>query len=278
MQSQSRYRQEKKYPRSRIGSIVRRFFAENMVQTSAALAFTTLMALVPLVAVILSVAEAIPFLDLLISRLDLLVRDALLPSGVAGTVAGNIGRFSHKAQGLTVAGIAVLGITALLLLNTIERTFNHLWQVKPRPLLRRLKLYAFVMAIWPFVLGAIAGAISFAVTVSLGFVDESLEFRKYVFKGVSILLLGMFFTFLYYAVPNANVPRRAALTGGLFATLAFSGMQKIFELYLVKSALIKSVYGAFAAFPVFLVWLHLSWVVVLLGGLIAATLSRPVQR
>ncbi len=249
-----------------------------MLQTSAALAFTTLMALVPLVAVVLSVAEAVPFLDVLIARLDLLVRDALLPSGVARTVAGNIGRFSHKAQGLTVAGIAVLGITALLLLNTIERTFNHLWQVKPRPLLRRLKLYAFVVAIWPFVLGAIAGAISFAVTVSLGFVDESLEFRKFVFKGVSILLLGIFFTFLYYAVPNANVPRHAALMGGVFATLAFSGMQKIFELYLVKSALIKSVYGAFAAFPVFLVWLHLSWVVVLIGGLIAATLSRPAQR
>jgi membrane protein len=249
-----------------------------MVQTSAALAFTTLMALVPLVAVILSVAEAVPFLDVLIGRLDLVVRDALLPTGVAGTVAGSIGRFSHKAQGLTMAGIAVLSVTALLLLNTIERTFNHLWQVKPRPLLRRLKLYAFVMAVWPFVLGAIAGAMSFAVTVSLGFVDESASVRKIMFKGLSILLLGLFFTFLFYAVPNANVPRRAALTGGLFATVAFSLMQKIFELYLVKSALIKSVYGAFAAFPVFLVWLHLSWVVVLLGGLIAATLSRPAQR
>ena len=258
--------------------MVRRFRTENMVQTCAALAFTTLMALVPLVAVVLSVAETIPYLDLLILKLDVLVQGAMLPNGVAGTVANNVGRFSHKAQGLTLAGIALLSITAFLLLHTIEQTFNHLWQVKPRPLLRRLKLYAFVMAVWPFVLGAIAGTMSFAVSFSLGFVDESLALRKFMFKGLSILLLGMFLTFLYYAVPNAEVPKRAALTGGVFAALSFAGMQKVFELYLVQSAVIKSIYGAFAAFPVFLVWLHLSWVVVLVGGLIAASLSRPAPR
>ena len=105
--------------------------------TSAALAFTTLMALVPLVTLVLSVAGAVPYLDLLISRLDLLVRDSLLPTGAAGMIAGNIGRFSHKAQQLTLAGIAVLSVTAFLLMNTIERAFNHLWQVKPRPMLTR---------------------------------------------------------------------------------------------------------------------------------------------
>jgi membrane protein len=276
MQTHSRYRKEKPRP-SRLGNIIRRFRTENMMQTSAALAFTTLMALVPLVAVVLSVASAVPYLDLLILRLDLLIQGALLPSGAAGAIAGSIGRFSHKAQALTVPSIAALSVTAFLLLNTIERAFNHLWQVKPRSILLRLKLYGFVMIIWPFVLGAVAGAMSFAVTVSLGFVDEPEWMRKVMFKGLSILLLGMFFTFLYYAVPNAQVPRRAALMGGIFATAAFSGMQKIFELYLVKSALIKSIYGAFAAFPVFLIWLHLSWVLVLLGGLIAVTMSRPAR-
>ena len=276
MQTHSRYRKEKP-AHSRLVYIVRRFRSENMMQTSSALAFTTLMALVPLVAVVLSLAGTVSFLEMLIARLDLLVQDALLPGGAAGTIAGSIGRFSHKAQGLTVAGIAVLSVTAMMLLHTIERTFNHLWQVKPRPLLVRLKLYAFVMAIWPFVLGAIAGAMSFAITVSLGFVDEPEWIRKFLLKALSVLLLWMFFTYLYYAVPNAPVPKKAALTGGLFATLAFSGMQRIFELYLVKSALLKSIYGAFAAFPVFLIWLHLSWVVVLIGGLIAATLSRPVR-
>lgn len=261
-----------------VAGIFHRFYSENMMQTSAALAFTTLMALVPLVTVVLSVAHAIPYLDVVVARLDLMVREALLPAGAAGTIVGNIGRFSQKAQNLTLAGIGVLSVTAFLLMNTIERAFNHLWQVKPRPVLARLRLYAFVMAVWPFVLGAVAGAMSFAITTSLGLFDEPMWFRRYALKVLATVLLGLFFSFLYYAVPNAEVSRRAALLGGGFAALAFAGMQKVFELFLVSSAMLKSIYGAFAAFPVFLVWLHLSWVVVLIGGLLAASVSRPARR
>jgi membrane protein len=249
-----------------------------MMQTSAALAFTTLMALVPLVAVVLSVADAVPYLDLLVARLELLIRENLLPHGAAGAIAGNIGKFSHQAQKLTLAGIAILSVTAFMLLHTIERAFNHLWNVQPRPWLKRLRLYAFVMAVWPFILGAVAGVMSFAVTTSLGLFDEPAWIRRVALKAVAVILLGLFFSFLYYAVPNAQVSRRAALTGGLFATLAFSIMQKVFEIFLASSAILKSIYGAFAAFPVFLVWLHLSWAVVLFGGLIAASINRPATR
>jgi membrane protein len=276
--------QKRPRPRQAVGrsagpfGIVRRFFSENMMQTSSALAFTTLMALVPLVAVVLAVAGAIPFFDLLVNRLDLLVREALLPSGAAGTIAGSIGKFSHKAQQLTWAGIALLSVTAFLLMNTIERAFNHLWLVKPRPILARFRLYIFVMMIWPFALGAVAGVMSFAVTASLGWFDEPLWFRRLALKVLAMLLLGLFFSFLYYAVPNADVSKRSAMIGGLFATVAFSLMQKVFEMFLVSSATLKSIYGAFAVFPVFLVWLHLSWAVVLFGGLIVATMSRPARR
>lgn len=277
MQKRPRSRQSVGHSAGPLG-IVRRFFSENMMQTSSALAFTTLMALVPLVAVVLAVAGAVPFLDLLVNRLDLLIREALLPSGAAGAIAGNIGKFSHKAQQLTWAGIALLSVTAFLLMNTIERAFNHLWLVKPRPILARFRLYAFVMMVWPFVLGAVAGVMSFAVTTSLGWFDEPLWFRRLALKVLAMLLLGLFFSFLYYAVPNAEVSKRAAVTGGVFAALAFSLMQKVFEMFLVSSATLKSIYGAFAAFPVFLVWLHLSWAVVLFGGLIVATMSRPARR
>jgi len=278
MKNRSRYRRDRA-PRVRgLAGIISRFRSENMMQTSSALAFTTLMALVPLVTVVLSVASAIPYFDLLIGRLELVLREVLLPTGTAGTIASNISRFSHKAQQLTLVGIAVLSVTAFLLMNTIERTFNHLWHVQPRPILARLRLYAFAMAVWPFVLGAVAAAISFAVSTSLGFFDEPLWIRRVLLKAVSLFLLGLFFSFLYYAVPNASVSRRAALIGGLFSTLAFAAMQKVFELFLVGSAMLKSIYGAFAAFPVFLVWLHMSWAIVLLGGLIAATVNRPSGR
>ncbi len=266
-------------PRSRrsrpsgVVAVFHRFRSENMMQTSAALAFTTLMALVPLVTLVLSVADAIPFFDLLAARLDLMFRETLLPPGAASTIAGSIGRFSQQARQLTVPGIAVLSITAFMLMHTIERAFNHLWQVHPRPWLARLRLYLFAMIVWPFILGAVAGVVSFAVSASLGLFGEPLWIRRLALKAAAMLLLGLFFSFLYYAVPNAPVSRRAALLGGFFATLAFSAMQRVFESFLVGSAMLKSVYGAFAAFPLFLVWLNLSWAVVLFGGLIVAWIS-----
>ena len=276
MQTHSRYRRSPPKP-GVPRTIFRRFRTENMMQTSSALAFTTLMALVPLVTLILSVADAVPYLNLLLTRLEVLIQGSLLPSGAAGTISGSISRFSHRAQQLTVAGIAFLSVTAFILMHTIERAFNHVWQVKPRPFLARLKLYLFAIVVWPFVLAAVAAAVSFAVTTSLGFIEDVEWVRRASLKAISVTVLGMFFSFLYHAVPNAPVSWRGALLGGLFASLAFAIMQKLFEWYLASSAILKSVYGAFAAFPVFLVWLHLSWAVVLFGGLIAATTARPTR-
>ena len=90
--------------------------------------------------------------------------------------------------------------------------------------------------------------------------------------------LGLFFAFLYYAVPNVKVGKKSACLGGLFATLAFALLQRGFEWYLVNFAGFKSIYGTFAAVPIFLVWLQLSWALVLLGGLVAASYFRQTQR
>lgn len=238
------------------------------------MAFATLLAVVPLVTLVLSVAGLIPQLEPLLGRLDDLMRQTILPSSAAGTIAGNIGKFSHKAQQLTVAGLALLTATAFFLMNTIERAFNHLWQVEPRPIWARVRLYAFVMTIWPFLLAAVAAAISYAVTGALGWFNEAEWVSRLAVKGVSLLLIGGFVAFLYYAVPNARVPAAAALLGGAFVTAGFAALQKLFELYLVRSVVLKSVYGTFAIFPLFLVWLQLCWAVVLFGGLLAASTFR----
>ena len=265
-----------RFASSPIPTIIRRFFAEKMLETSAALAFTTLLALVPLFTIVMSMSSTLPFVDILIKRLDALLVESLLPSGSAGVIVAHIGKFTDKARSLAAPGIAMLAVTAILLLHTIEQTFNHLWLVKPRPYLQRLRLYAFVIIVFPILLGAIALVSTHAITVSLGFIgDTGWDYRP-IYKGLSTTLLGLFFSFLYYAVPNFRVRKLAALTGGLFAALMFSLMQKGFEIYLANTGSYKSIYGAFSAVPIFLLWLYLSWALVLIGGLIAATLfSRP---
>lgn len=257
--------------------IWRRFHDEHLMQVAAALAFTTLLALVPLVTLILAVAGVSTALGHLLSSLELLIRQTLLPGGVAGTIAGNISAFSHKAQGLTIPGLALLGVTAFMLLHTIERAFNHLWQVAPRPLWSRIRLYALVLLVGPFLMAAVVAAVTYAVSLSLGLFAEPPVAERVVLRYLLPALLILFFALLYHAIPNARVSPWAALGGGGLATLGFVGLQKVFELYLVKSALMKSIYGAFAAIPVFLVWLHLSWVVILLGGLFVATRRPPVR-
>ncbi len=249
-----------------------------MFQTSAALAFTTLLALVPLMAVIVSLASVVPYFDLLIARLDALLIETLLPTGSGGTIVRHLGTFAGKAVKLTIPGLVALGLTAVLLLGTIEKAFNHLWRVNPRPWLARMKLYALAVAVWPFVLGAITAAMSYAVSASLGYFGEPPWVRLALLKGLSTGLLALFLAVLYYALPNARVSRLGAALGGAFASLVFAAMQRAFELYLGSVANFRGVYGAFAAVPIFLVWLQLSWAVVLLGGLIAATRARPGER
>lgn len=259
-------------------STLRRFFSENMLQTSAALAFTTLLALVPLITLMMSLSATLPFVDILIQRFDNLMVQSLLPPGSGGIIAAHIEKFCTKARSLAAPGIAMLIVTAFLLLNTIERTFNQLWRVKPRPYWQRLRLYALVILVFPILLGAIALVTTYAVSVSLGFLNEPAWMSQQIHNALSVALLGLFFSFLYFAVPNAPVNKLAALMGGLFASVLFALMQKGFEIYLTHVGSFKSIYGAFSAVPIFLLWLYLSWALVLFGGLIAASVFPHSRR
>lgn len=259
-------------------TIARRFISENMLDISASLAFTTLLALVPLATVVVSLLSTLPYSEVFIQRLDALLVESLLPVGSAGIIADHIGRFCAKARALTVPGIAMLAVTTILLLHNIEQTFNHVWQVKPRPYLQRLGLYAFVTIVFPLLLGIVAFLSTTAVTTSLGFFKDTGWMRGPLQQISSFAMLWLFFSFLYYAVPNARVARTAALTGGFFAALMIALMQKGFEVYLANIGTYKSIYGAFSAVPIFLIWLYLSWALILVGGLIAATAFSRSRR
>lgn len=260
-------------------SIWRRFQKENLAQVGAALAFTTLLALVPTATVVLGVLAALPMFDILMAKLDALMFNQFLPVRGGDAISSYVLKFAGKARRLTPVGVALLGITAFLLLHTIERVFNHLWRVqRPRPLLHRLRLYLVAIVVVPFAFGIVGAFLSYAVTVSAGLLDEPQWVRRMMFKGAGLVVLGLFFSFLYYAVPNAVVHRRDAILGGVVATLGFALVQKAFELFLMSQTLYATIYGAFAALPIFLLWLYLCWIVVLGGGLLVATLPELRRR
>ncbi len=263
-----------------VGRVLRRFVEEGFDQASAALAFTTLLSIVPLVAVVLGSMSAMPSFLVMVDQLDNVVRN-MLPERSAGLIVEHVLAFSQKALNVTVVGLLVLIATVFLLLQTVERAFNNVWKTTAmRSWWRRVGLYTALILLWPLAVAYVVAAISFAVSLSAGLVVEQKWLHSLLSKATMVSVSAVFFAGLYYAVPNARVKASHALAAGFFAAFGFLVMQKGFELYLAYFPSITLVYGAFATVPIFLLWLYLSWAMVLLGALFAATLRefRQAQR
>lgn len=261
--------------RAFVRCIFRRFVEENFDQLSASLAFTTLLSIVPLVAVVLGVVSVMPEFFEVVERVDRFLVRSLLPETNAGVIVGYVLEFSKKAANVTLVGLVLLVATVYLLLLSIERAFNHVWHARGgRKWWSRLLLYAAVLTIWPFVVASVIAAISYAVTLSLGVVDEIAWLGSLLFRLGGLAVAALSFAAFYCVVPHARVDLRGALWAGWFAAIGFYLMQRGFEFYLAHFPSYTAVYGAFATVPIFLLWLYLSWAVVLLGALIAATLPE----
>ncbi|MDR2112408.1 MAG: YihY family inner membrane protein [Candidatus Accumulibacter sp.] len=257
-----------------LGRIFRRFAEENFGRTSASLAYTTLLSIVPLVAVVLGAMSAMPSFLLVVDQLEQVVRN-MLPERSAGMIIEYVLDFSQKALNVTVIGLLALAVTALALLHTVEQAFNTVWKTaKKRSWWRRIALYAALILLWPLAVMYVVAAVSFAVSLSSGLVIEPLWLHKLLSKATGALVAAVFFAALYFVVPNAKVKLLDALFGGCFAAFGFFLMQRGFELYLAYFPSVTLVYGTFATVPIFLLWLYLSWAMILLGALVVVTLPE----
>ncbi len=255
--------------------VAQRFLDDRCAQVAASLTFTTLLALVPLITVTVTVFAAFPIFSDLITQLKIFMLSNMVPEVAGKIITVYMEQFSNKAAKLTLLGIAGLTVTALLLMNTIDRTFNFIWRVrKPRALLQRFLTYWTVLTIGPIILGASLSITYYLVRLSLGYVAHIPWIGQAGLKIVPILLMSMAFSLLYFTLPNRFVPLRHALLGGLFAGIFFELMKRVFTLYITSFPTYTLVYGAFATFPIFLLWVYFSWLVILLGAVIAAALSH----
>ena len=244
-------------------------------QLSASLAFTTLLSLVPLVAVFLGVLSALPVFFEMVERLDYFLLRSLLPERSASMIIQYILEFSQKAANVTLVGLMGLLLTVFFLLLSIERAFNHVWRVENnRSWQKKMGLYAVVLILWPLVVSSVVLASYYALTSSLGLIDDPAWLHSVMFRVAGWSVAAIFFAGLYYAVPNARVAPRDALSAGVFAASGFVLMQKGFGFYLLYFPSLTLVYGAFATLPIFLLWLYCSWAVVLAGALMAALLPE----
>lgn len=259
---------------------LRRFYNDNGLQAAGALTYTTLLALVPLMTIAFSIFSAFPAFQAVQDRIEVLLFENLVPE-VGLVVRSHISEFARNATNLTAVGVVALAVSAVLLLSTIESVLNTIWRVdRERPLLTRLLIFWTVLTLGPVLLGA-----SFSMTT--GVFDRILQLANetsvYVpipisddgwnlgSRTLAALLQATAFTVLFLLVPARPVRLRDAAIGGAVAGVAFEFLKWGFRLYLIGFPSYQAIYGALAAFPIFLIWLYLSWTVVLIGAVFAAS-------
>ena len=251
----------------------RHFIENRSLQTAGSLTFTTLLAMVPLLTVALALSTAFPVFDDAIGAFQGYVVEHFLPdaSGV-NMIADQVSAFTQKAGSLTAIGLAFLAITAVMLMLTIDEVLNRVFRVqRRRPLAQRLLMYWSVLTLGPILIGASISMTSFLVGASLG-VFALGELTAAALRLLPFLFTWAAFTWLYIVVPYRRIEPVHALAGGLVASVIFELAKRGFGLYVARFPTYSMIYGAFATLPVFLLWLYLSWLVVLLGATITAML------
>jgi len=254
-----------------LAHVFRRFNQDRCLQIASSLTFTTLLALVPLVTITLGLMAAFPVFSGLGEHIHAFLLANMLPEKAGKVVTGYIEQFSGQAGRLTALGTAFLAVTAFLMMFTIERAFNSIWRVsRPRPVGQRILVYWATLTLGPVLIGASLSMTSYIVSASLGLSRQIPFVGSAILGFVPFVLTCAAFTLLYYVVPNRAVRPHHALIGGVVAGLAFEIMKRSFALYIAKFPTYTLVYGAFAVIPIFLLWIYLSWVVIVLGALITA--------
>ena len=257
--------------------VVRRFREDRCVQVAGSLTFTTLLALVPLVTVALTVVTAFPAFASLSQALRQFIVANFVPEAASRVITVYLPQFSDNAARLTGFGVAFLAVTAIMLAFTIDRAFNTIWRVKrPRPLAARVLIYWAVLTIGPILIGGGLALSSWLLRmlVSLGLWRPLWESTAFVLGFVPIALSALAFALLYRSVPNRQVLPADAAVGGIFAGLAFEGTKLGFAEFVAHFSTHQTVYGTFAAVPFFLLWIYVSWLVVLGGAIVTAALPN----
>lgn len=252
-------------------ALAQRLREDRGFETAGSLTFTTLLALAPLAAVALALSTAFPGFEHALDTLGRYVSAQLLPEGSA-RVTGQFGAFAEQAGLMTTVGSVFLAVTALMLMFTVDEALNRIFRVqRVRRLAQRLIVYCAVLTLGPALIGASLSMTSFLVGSSLGLLDLD-ELGMAMLALLPFLFTCAALTMLYLVVPNRRIELRHAAIGGVIAGAIFEVAKRGFALYIAQFPTYTLIYGAFAAIPIFLLWLYLSWVVVLFGATLTAML------
>jgi membrane protein len=251
----------------------RRLTEERLPQVAGSLTFTTTLALVPLLTIVLAIFTTFPVFSSFRASLESYFVQTVMPKGIANTIIGNLTQFASKATRLSAVGAVALLFTSSAMMATVERAFNQIWRVKrTRPLAQRVMMYWALLTLGPLLFGLSLTVTTQLFLVTSGVVGTVPLLGTLFYTVVSLALTTGAYTLLYVAVPHRYVDWRDAVWGGLVAAVAFEVAKRMFGVFIKQFPNYTIIYGALAALPLFLLWMYLSWMITLVGALITAAL------
>ena len=253
--------------------LFKRFKEDRIIVYSGYLSFVTLLSIVPLLAVIFSVFSLFPVFQDWRGEVESFVFKNFVPT-LGESIQGYLIRFVENATNMTSLGLVALFLVALLLISSIDHTLNHIWRVrKNRRQLVSFSIYWVVLTLGPVLIGISLLTTSYLFSLT-GFEDNTLLAVRKLFLAF-LPYLGSFSSFLliYLLVPHTRVHFWSALSGAMIAAILFELSKSAFALYFTHFPVYKEIYGALAIIPLLFVWIFISWVVILVGAQVAASLD-----
>lgn len=255
--------------------VIRRFEADRCREQAGSLTYTTLFAVVPMLTVFLVIISSIKALEPARQQLQQLIYSNFLPKT---TIAFDkvFNAFTEKSSNLTIIGVLFLFVTTVMMLTSIETVFNRIWRVQEtRNGIIGFMRYWTIISLGPILLGSafvISSTLASMSILSNNFAGYQVD-GTFIFWTISFALTVLGFFILYWTIPNRSVPIKVAAIAGLFSAIVFELLKNLFGFVMTNFTSYTIVYGAFAAIPIFLLWIFLSWNVVLLGVEISYALT-----
>lgn len=246
---------------------ITRFENDRCREKAASLTYTTLFAVVPMLTVFLVIISSIKALEPARQQVQHLIYSNFLPrSSIAFDQALN--SFTDKSSNLTVIGILFLFITSVMMLTSVEEAFNRIWRVnQQRGGIVGFMRYWTIISLGPILLGSafvISSAVASLNVLNNNFVGYQIDGTLFLgFLSYVLVILGFFI--IYWTIPNRSIPLKSAAIAGLFSGTIFQLLKSFFGFIMTNFTSYELIYGAFAAVPIFLLWIYLSWNIVLLG-------------
>lgn len=253
--------------------LLRRTKDAMVLRVASSLSYTTLIAVVPLIAVALSVFAAFPVFENVRSQVQDFLIQYFVPD-IEQNVQTYISEFVGATAKLTTAGVIGIAVTAVLLLFTIENSFNFIFKVKRhRRIATKITLYWTVITLCPLLLGAVFSFKGYILTLKYFHPEHLIGYNLFMTVLVPNFITLCVLIFSYIIVPNKKIRFSSAVCGGVTAFLLILVLRFGFSFFLRLNVTYKTLYGTLATVPVLLIWMYCWWTLVLFGAVVTAALE-----